>query len=242
MEKSGGETPKSDEHRKIANSPPPLPKHRVSLSFDPHPLCRSERIRQKNKVNKLDGVYYSVRFAKEVISFHFDPDDVVNCNFAFPDGRQRQHREDGGGGAHHGRLHADNRELVRVPRVQASHTVDGDRHGDAAAGGRGRPRVGVLGPAATSQVAVAAGGLPRPGPTHLQDGLPVPRPAPLLGNAARPVLDSWGGGRGLLRGGALGTACPPFPCPLRPSGRGLAPPSPPEVDEDLEGGPALGRR
>ena len=35
---------------------------------------------------------------------------------------------------------------------------------------------------------------------------------------------------------------PPFPRPPRPSSRGLAPPSPPEVDEDLEGDPALGRR
>ncbi len=38
-----------------------------------------------------------------------------------------------------------------------------------------------------------------------------------------------------------GAAGPPFPPPLRHTGRGLAPPLPP-VDEDaLEGGPALGR-
>ncbi len=212
MKKSGGETPQSDEHRKIANSPPPLPTDRVSPSFDPHPLRRSERIRQKNKVNKLDGVIRRVRFAKEVTIFHFDPDDVVKCNFVFPDGRRQQHREEGGG-AHHGRLHTDDGELVRVPRVRAAHAVDGDGHGDAVAGGRGVPRGAVVGPAATGQEAVAAGGFPRPGPTRLRDGLPVPRPAPLLGASARPVLDAWGGGRGPLRGAALGTAWPPLPPP-----------------------------
>ncbi len=97
MKKSGGETFQSDEHRKFANSPPPLPTDRVSPSFDPHPLRRSERIHQKNKVNTLDGVNHKVRFAKEVTIFHFDPDDVVKCNYVFPDRRRQQHREEGGG-------------------------------------------------------------------------------------------------------------------------------------------------
>ena len=39
-----------------------------------------------------------------------------------------------------------------------------------------------------------------------------------------------------------GASGPPFPHPPRHSGRGLAPPSPPGDEDDLEGGPALGRR
>ena len=39
-----------------------------------------------------------------------------------------------------------------------------------------------------------------------------------------------------------GAAGPPFVRPPRPSGRGLAPPSPHGDEEDLESGPALGRR
>ncbi len=89
----------------------------------------------------MDGVYYSVRFANKVTIFHFDPDDGVKCNFVFPDGRRRRHREEG---AHHGRFHTDVGELVRVPRARASHAVDGDGHGDAAAGGHGGPRVAVV--------------------------------------------------------------------------------------------------
>ena len=79
MKKSGGEIPESDEHRKkqIAILPPSHPTDRVSPSFDSHPLCLSEQIWQKNKVNKLNGVYYSVRFAKDMTIFHFDLNDVV---------------------------------------------------------------------------------------------------------------------------------------------------------------------
>ena len=157
MKKSGGESPKSDEHRKIANSPPSPKTNRVSASFDSHPLRRSEQIRQKNKVNKLDDVYYSVRFAKEVTIFHFDPKDIVKCNFIFPDGWRWQHRGEGGG-AHHGRLHTDDGELVRVPHTQDPHAVHGDRHGAAAPGGRGGPRVAVVGLAAARQEDVTAGG------------------------------------------------------------------------------------
>ncbi len=51
IKKSGGEIPESDERRKSANSPPSPPTDRVSPSFDSHPLHRSERVRQKNKVN-----------------------------------------------------------------------------------------------------------------------------------------------------------------------------------------------
>ncbi len=39
-----------------------------------------------------------------------------------------------------------------------------------------------------------------------------------------------------------GAAGPPFSRPPRHSGRGLAPPSPPGEEDDVEGGPALGRR
>ncbi len=55
IKKTGGESPKSDEHRKFANLPPSPPTNCVSPSFDSHLLRRSERIRQKIKVNKLDG-------------------------------------------------------------------------------------------------------------------------------------------------------------------------------------------
>ncbi len=59
MKKSAGEIPESDEGKKFANSPHSSPIDRVSSSFDSHPLRHSERIRQKNKVNKLEYVYYS---------------------------------------------------------------------------------------------------------------------------------------------------------------------------------------
>ncbi len=63
MKKSRGEIPKSDEQSKIPNSSPSPLTDRVSPSFDPHTLCRSEWIRQKNKVNKLSGALH-VRFTK----------------------------------------------------------------------------------------------------------------------------------------------------------------------------------
>ncbi len=91
MKKSRGEIPESDEHTKIANSSLSHPTDCVSPSCDSHPLRHSERIRQKNNVNNLDGVYYSVQFAKDVTIFHFDPNDVVKCNLIFPDGRRQEH-------------------------------------------------------------------------------------------------------------------------------------------------------
>ncbi len=39
---------------------------------------------------KFDGMYYSIRFAKKETNFHFDPEDIVKCNFSFPDGWQQQ--------------------------------------------------------------------------------------------------------------------------------------------------------
>ncbi len=93
LKKSGGEIPERDEQRKsvpnVSSSPLTDP---VSPSFDSHPLCFSEheRIRHKKKVNKLDGALH-VPFVKDVTVFHFDPEDVVKCNFVFPDGWRQQH-------------------------------------------------------------------------------------------------------------------------------------------------------
>ncbi len=193
---------------KLLIRPPSPPTDRVSPSFDSNPLRRSERIWQKNKVNKLDGVYYSVCFAKEVTIFQFDPEDIVTCNFVFLDGWQQQLRG-GRGGAHHGRLHTDDEELVRVPHTQDSHSIHVDRHGADATGGRSGPRAAVVGPAAARQEDVAAGGVPRPG---LRDWQPVPALPPVL-PTRRPVLDVWGG----TRQGAGSRSCPR---------ERLAPPSP----------------
>ncbi len=206
LKKSAGEIPESDEGREFANSPPSSPIDRVSSSFDSHPLRRNERIRQKNKVNKLEGIYYSVRFAKEVTVFHFDSEDVVKCNFVFPDGWRQQHLGEEEG-AHHRHLDTDDGQLLQVPHSRDPHVVHWDRHGAAAPGGRGGPLVAVVGPAAARQEDVAAGGVPRPG---LQEGLPVPASLSLL-LARRPVLDAWGGrDRRPVRGAALGRGWPPF--------------------------------
>ncbi len=168
---------------------------------------------------KLDGMYYSVRFAKKVTNFHFDPEDIVKCNFSFPDGWQQQHRGEGGG-AHHGHLHTDDRELVRVPHTRDPHAVHGDRQGAATPGGRGGPRVAVVGPAAARQEDVAEGGVPQPG---LPDGLPLPALPPLL-PTCRPVLDAWGGrDRGPVRGAALGSSWSPLLPPAAPLGAWAGP-------------------
>ncbi len=111
LKKSGGEIPESDEQRKSVPNASSYPStDRVSPSFDSHSLRRSERIRQKNKVNKLDGIH--VRFVKNVTIFHFNPEDV-KCNFVFPDGWQQLLRE--GEGANHRHLDTDDGELARVP-------------------------------------------------------------------------------------------------------------------------------
>ena len=168
--------------------------------------------------------------------FHFNPANIVKCNFAFPDGWGQQHR--GEEGADHGHFDTEDGEFVWVPCSGDPNAVHGDRHGDAAPGGRGGPRVAVVGLAAARQEAVPLGGVPRPG---LRDGLPVPSSPPLL-PARRPDLDAWGGGRGCFEELPSGAAGPPFPRPPRHSGRGLAPPPCPGDEDDLEGLPALGRR
>ena len=62
----------------------------VSPSFNSHPFRRSERIQQKNKVKKLNSAL-QVQFGKEAKVFYFDPNNIVQCNFVFPDGGQQQH-------------------------------------------------------------------------------------------------------------------------------------------------------
>ncbi len=70
LKKSGGEVPESDEQRKSTPNASSSQSDCVSPSFDSHPLCGSERSRQKIKVNKLDGVLH-VRFAKKRDDFPF---------------------------------------------------------------------------------------------------------------------------------------------------------------------------
>ncbi len=152
------------------------------------------------------------QICKEVMIFHFNPANIVKCNFAFPDGWGQQHR--GEEGADHGHFDTEDGEFVWVPCSGDPNAVHGDRHGDAAPGGRGGPRVAVVGLAAARQEAVPLGGVPRPG---FRDGLPVPSSPPLL-PARRPDLDAWGGGRGLLRGTALGSGWPPLSPPAAPLG------------------------
>ena len=222
MKKSGGEIPKSDEHRKIPNSSPSPPADRVSPSFDSHLLRRSERIWQKNRVNKLDSVLY-VQFAKDMTIFHFDPEDVVKCNFAFPDGWRRQHRGEEGG-ADHGHLDTDDGELIRVPRSRDPHAVHGDRHGDTAPGGGSGPCVAVVGPAAARQEAVKK--------LWLQGGSTA-RPTRWAAGASFSTPTSHSECLGGTRPGGGSRSCPR---------ERLAPLSPPVDEDDFEGGSALGRR
>ncbi len=99
----------------------------------------------------------------------------------------------------------------------------------------------MVGPAATGQEALAAGG-----GFHGQAPLAFKMGCRCHARRlywATPPAQSWmhgGEAEGRFEELPSGPPGPPFPCPPRPSGRGLAPPSPLEVDKDLEGGPPLG--
>ena len=62
------------------------------------------------------------------MAFHFDKDNVVKCNFNFPDVRRQQQR-DKEGGAHDGRLNADDGEFSRVSRSGNPFALVEDWHG-----------------------------------------------------------------------------------------------------------------
>ncbi len=148
---------------------------------------------------------------KNVTIFRFDPEDVVKYNFVFPDWWQQQHRGEEGG-ADHGHLDTDDRELVWVPRSRDPHAVHGDRHGDAAPGGGSGPHVAVVGPAAARQEAVAAGGsTAKPSRWAAGPTLAAPTSRP-------PARSGWVGGRdrGPVQGAALVSGWPPLLQPAAP--------------------------
>ncbi len=79
LKKSGGEIPESDEQRKIVpNVSSPLADRVSSPPFDSHPLRHSERIRQKNKVNKLDGTDVACQICKRSDDFPFRSGQYCN--------------------------------------------------------------------------------------------------------------------------------------------------------------------
>ncbi len=84
LKKSVGEIPKSDEQRGIASNVSHFPSTDcVSPSFNPHPHCQSERIRQKHNVKKLSGNLH-VCFQKEQTIFHFDLTNIAHGRLAPP--------------------------------------------------------------------------------------------------------------------------------------------------------------